>query len=291
MQAYHKSQKAAAIKKSKQSQQKQKQEKLARRNPQRIERQIRELQALESERGLKPHEQKALKELGEELGRVRRAREALGVQDDGVKGRGGGGGGGGGGRPRSSGNANMTQIGDGRGRGRGGGRGRGRGDAGEEESDSGASTTSSTAEIPMPQGTPPPIQRQIHALPQKPQMPQAVTVYEAKPVVRDLRKEAAAFVPVAVKRRMVATATSTTAGLGEEKKEKEEEEVLNTRERGAMGVAVGRINAAPEVGEKVGVEEAEVDEEYQRFLGEMEMDAGDEGMAGGEEEVEEEEEE
>ncbi|KAF8429759.1 hypothetical protein EV426DRAFT_703549 [Tirmania nivea] len=256
MQAYHKSQKALQIKKSKQAQQKQKQEKLARRNPLRIARQIEELKSLESERPLKTHEQKVLKELEGELAGVRRAREALGIQGDNegvAKGRGAGGGGG------------VEEE--------------------EEEEEEVAVVvvvvvivlegregemriwSNSVAEIPMPEGSPP---RQIHALPPKPAA-QAVTTYEAKPVVRDLRKEAAAFVPVAVKRRMVATPTPNPSAAAGEGGDREDEDEKGLR----SGMEMGQINAAPEIGKT-----READEEYERFRKEMEMEV-EAGVGGG----------
>ncbi|RPB24414.1 hypothetical protein L211DRAFT_837332 [Terfezia boudieri ATCC MYA-4762] len=162
------------------------------------------------------------------------------------------------------------------GTGRGGGRGRGRrymgGDVNESDSDSSSSIASSVAEIPMPEGSPPPLpppaqrQRQPHALPPKPVAAQAVMTYEAKPVVRDLRKEAAAFVPVAVKRRMVTTQTTAKAEGGEGGKvDKDEDEKVSSV--GVLGM--GHLNAAPEIGKKM-----EVDEEYERFQREMEVENG-----------------
>ncbi|KAF8448580.1 hypothetical protein BGX38DRAFT_1270175 [Terfezia claveryi] len=258
MQAYHKSQKAAQIKKSKQTQQKLQQEKLARRNPLRISRQIEELKSLESERPLRTHEQKVLKELEGELGRVRKAREALGIKDDGFEG---------GARGRGGGGASSA---------RGGVGGRGRrymgGDVNESDSDSSSSIASSVAEIPMPEGTPPPLppstqrQRQPHALPPKPAAVQAVMTYEAKPMVRDLRKEAAAFVPVAVKRRMVTTQTTAGEEGGKVGKvDGDEDEKVSS----LGGLGMGQINAAPEIGKKI-----EVDVEYERFQREMEVENG-----------------
>ena len=60
-------------------------------------------------------------------------------------------------------------------------------------------------------------ERQIHTLPQKMEpvkvvpVPTSQAVYESKPVLRDLRREAAAFVPVAVK----AAAVARKRGVGE----------------------------------------------------------------------------
>ena len=74
-------------------------------------------------------------------------------------------------------------------------------------------TDPDVGDIPMPGDTPPPIprrrredgERQIHALlPEKVVESSSVpsqAVYESKPVLRDLRKEATAFVPAAVRKR------------------------------------------------------------------------------------------
>ncbi|KAI4128256.1 MAG: hypothetical protein LQ338_002833 [Usnochroma carphineum] len=217
--AHLKSQKAQAIRRSKLAVSAQRNERLAQRNPSLLERQIADLQSLAQSSptgGLNAREKKQLEELERQLSQVRRAREKVGVKDEDGKGKGGG-----------------------AGRGSGAGRGvlgkRGRGDEGrrrwgEEETSSGSETDESVRRIPMPRDTPPPIppryrhgggrgdhdrsgkrnanleplgegrERQVHALPTK---PEARTTYEAKPVVRDLRKEAVkAFMPAVVARKV-----------------------------------------------------------------------------------------
>lgn len=122
----------------------------------------------------------------------------------------------------------------------------------------------------MPEGTPPPLHhqkslvesqkgpRQPHELPSKPVAPVVQTTYESAPILRDLRKEAAAFVPAAVKRNI------------EAQKAKEEraaeyantEESANQNEDGNMTTTrsfTKKINAAPDV-----------DDEFTRFQAEME---------------------
>lgn len=122
----------------------------------------------------------------------------------------------------------------------------------------------------MPEGTPPPLHnqkppvesqkgpRQPHELPSKPAAPVVQTTYESAPVLRDLRKEATAFVPAIVKRNI------------EAQKAKEEraaeyasaEERVNQNEDGNMATArplAKKINAAPDV-----------DDEFTRFQAEME---------------------
>ena len=105
MQAWHKEQKAKAIKKGKASVQKERTEKLARRNPDRLQRQVDELkEAIEAGQNT-AHNKKTLAELERDLAGVRKARKALGIEDkepvqkrkrddDGGSRAGGGGGGG-----------------------------------------------------------------------------------------------------------------------------------------------------------------------------------------------------
>jgi hypothetical protein len=83
-------------------------------------------------------------------------------------------------------------------------------------------------------------------------------------VLRDLRKEAAAFVPVAVKRKLEAQ----KAQLKSEEEEVASEAAAATTEQGATGLEfVTKVNAAPDVN---------VDEEMKRFNVEMEDVADDE---------------
>ncbi|KAF8471298.1 hypothetical protein BDZ91DRAFT_520796 [Kalaharituber pfeilii] len=251
MQAYHKSLKARSIKKGKAVLAKSRQEKLARRNPARIARQVEELKAHAATLPggeLRGHDKKVLEELERELEQVRRARKALGVEDE----------------ERKGGKGKDVPSRDG-GSQRGGGTGsnrvrveKRRWDGNESDS----STASSVREIPMPSGTPPPLPppppRAPHALPPKPEAPkvEAVTTYEAKPVVRDLRKEAAAFVPAAVLRRRAlgGGGSGGAEGLGE----------------GEMAGSASREGSVVAGGDGKG--EEMVEEEYERFKREMGMD-------------------
>ncbi|KAI9838934.1 MAG: hypothetical protein M1819_004142 [Sarea resinae] len=227
-QAQRKLEKQKALKKGKAEAQSRRNEKLARRNPERLQRQIDDLRAAEASGvPLSTRDKQVLEELERDVRAVRKAREALGEKAPQFSGgRGGGGGGGGGGQQR----------GGREGRGRGGsalGKRRRRDD--EDGASSGSETDEDVRRIPMPRDTPPPLPPQPrrgaahaqnananltplgegregrggphhrdtpHVLPPKP-VPVAQTVYEAKPVVRDLRKEAVSkFVPAVVARKL-----------------------------------------------------------------------------------------
>lgn len=119
----------------------------------------------------------------------------------------------------------------------------------------------------MPEGTPPPLPRQQpppelqkgprqpHELPSKPAAPVVQTTYESAPILRDLRKEAAAFVPTAVKRKI------------EAQKAKEERETEETSVEGGAGqnesaaqTLAKRVNAAPDVDDELTRFQAEIEE-------------------------------
>ena len=98
MQAWHKKEKQKQIKKGKAEKQKQRTEKLARRNPDRIQKQIDELKAAGGGDGgmMSMADKKLLAELERDLAAVRKAREvmrekALDTKKGGVAGGGGGG--------------------------------------------------------------------------------------------------------------------------------------------------------------------------------------------------------
>lgn len=247
-------------------------ERLARRNPDRLQRQIDDLKAVEESGGkLASRDKKVLEELERDIGRVRKARETVGVPERDSRGPGRG--------DRGS--------GDGRGRGgRGATLGKRRRDGGYgHESGSGSGSGSETDEsvrrIPMPRDTPPPIpfpnrhrqngrrpenanleplgegrgggEREPHALPPRPVV-QAQTVYEAKPAVRDLRKEAVSrFVPTVVARKLEAKRGQGRL-LEPEELEALEREGYGGRERvGENGnVASMIVEAAPRVGSSQG---------------------------------------
>ena len=200
--------------------------------------------------------------------------------------------------------------GDGRG-GRGGYGGLGKRHRGEEES-SGGETDESVRKIPWPRDTPPPIPRQrrddrsrlstnansepLGAEPRLqnrdgaeaklpdttlPAKPAPKTMYESKPVVRDLRKEATArFVPNAVKRKIDAT-----KGVGGKLLEEEEVEKLEKE-----GYGVDRKLWGDGVGGRGLVVDAErerrrLEEEEERFRREMEMVEADGKKGDGPKEV------
>lgn len=213
-QAQRKLEKQKAVKKGKAEVQARRNEKLARRNPERIQRQINDLKEIEeSGEPLKQREKQTLETLENELRAVKKAREALGDK--------------------------APQFGSGgAGRGQQSNRGRGDGVLGkrrrdgqnrwQQESD-GSETDESVRRIPMPRDKSPPIprqylqprrgtnanneplgegrgggERQPQELPEKPSTPtpapEPKTVYEAAPAIRDLRQEAVnKFIPAAVR--------------------------------------------------------------------------------------------
>ncbi|KAH8811486.1 WW domain binding protein 11-domain-containing protein [Xylogone sp. PMI_703] len=211
-QAQRKAEKARAIKKGKAEAQARRNEKLARRNPDRLQKQIEDLKAIESSGGkLTSHEKIVLEGLEKEIKEVRKARESLGDA--------------------------APRFGSGRGGFSGSRGGRGGGVLGkrrrDEEDSSDSDIPDDVKEIPMPRDTPPPIPKEIldqwyqkrrerngytsrrdggqgenanmTPLGQRPDAPKVEpkTVYEAKPIIRNLRKEAvSAFVPAAVRMKM-----------------------------------------------------------------------------------------
>ncbi|CUS13871.1 unnamed protein product [Tuber aestivum] len=255
MQAWHKKEKAKQVKKGKAEKQKLRTEKLARRNPNRIQKQIDELTAIEESGGqMSSGDRKLLEELQRDLSAVKKAKQALGEkvpeQRAGAK--------------RSAGDMEKDEK-----------RAprppqqyhphhrRGEGCPDESDSDSGESTSSSVRDIPMPPGTPPPLQtkawprgpRTVHELPEKPVTAPVRTTYSAAPILRDLRKEAAVFVPAAVERKMLVEKATGGEEDGEKEEEEEEEE----------GFMRKKINAAPDV-----------DVEFSKFQAEMEEVADEE---------------
>ncbi|KAB8075656.1 WW domain binding protein 11-domain-containing protein [Aspergillus leporis] len=200
VQAQRKLDKQKNLKKAKSEAQARQNEKLARRNPERIQRQINDLkEAEESGQKLRPREKEVLEALERDLRAVQKAREALGDK-----------------APKFESSQSR--------RGGFGGRGRGDGVLGKRRRDNrehfgqdseSSETDEEVRRIPMPRDTPPPIPRQYqkkreedanagprgpHALPTKPPVVESRTVYEAKPEIKDLRQEAIRkFVPAAVR--------------------------------------------------------------------------------------------
>jgi hypothetical protein len=218
-QQQRKLEKAKALKKGRAEVQARRNEKLARRNPERLQRQVDDLKALEESGQIKPREKELLEQLQKDVNAIRKAREILGDKapqfrtaratssrppglegaygagDDGVLGK----------RGRDSERKHSWH--------------------GNGYQSSGSETEESVRHIPMPKDTPPPIplqarrnrerhgtnanaeplggERLPHALPEKPALvPQVKTTYESAPQVRDLQKEAVArFVPNVVRKK------------------------------------------------------------------------------------------
>ncbi|KAF3765007.1 hypothetical protein M406DRAFT_278706 [Cryphonectria parasitica EP155] len=218
VQAQRKADKAKAIKKGKADVAAKRNERLAKRNPERIQKQVDDLKAIATGGGkLTRHEEQLLEGLGKELKAVQKAREALGdaapqFRRDG---------------PPRDGNNDRGVL------------GKRRRDFNDAQSSSDSDVPEDVKAIPMPRDTPPPIpkefmdkwwakrraKRNTNANTEplgrdrgiggeggndnersmtKPPAPvvESKTVYEAKPMVRDLRKEAAAFVPTVVRQKL-----------------------------------------------------------------------------------------
>ncbi|KJJ35873.1 hypothetical protein AFLA70_113g002550 [Aspergillus flavus AF70] len=200
VQAQRKADKQKSLKKAKSEAQARQNEKLARRNPERIQRQIDDLKAVEeSGQKLRPRDKEVLEALERDLRAVQKAREALGDK-----------------APKFDNHQSRRGGFGGRGRGDGVLGKRRRDDRGHFGKDSESSETDEEVRrIPMPRDTPPPIPRQYqkkregdadtgprgpHGLPAKPPVVESRTVYEAKPEIKDLRQEAVKkFVPAAVR--------------------------------------------------------------------------------------------
>ncbi len=209
-------------------------EKLAQRNPERIQKQIDDLKQITTAGGkLTKHEESILEGLERDLKTVNKAREALGDRAPTFS-RGGG--------PRQ----------DGRGGAVLGKRRRDRDDDSSGDSD----VPHDVKNIPMPRDTPPPIPKEVldkwyakrranrnandTPLGQRDGQPsrqeertpapvESKTVYEAKPIVRDLRKEAAsAFMPAAVRAKLQKSSGQGGLMEPEEADRLEEEGYLQT---------------------------------------------------------------
>ncbi|KAI9813541.1 MAG: hypothetical protein M1832_006272 [Thelocarpon impressellum] len=288
-QAQRKLEKQKAVKKGKAEQAARRTEKLARRNPERLQRQVDELKGAEaSGKQLNNRDKKVLEELERDLKAVRKARDNLGDKAPQFRsGRGGAEHTG-----QRGGRAGSSLLGK-----------RRREDDGGPDVESDSSTTSSVRNIPMPRDTPPPIppeflrprrdgrgnpnleplpegsQRMPHALPSKPSatptpQQQAQTIYSAAPQVRDLRKEAvSAFVPAAVRQKLEAK-----KGLG---RLLEPEELEKLEREGYGGVGSGATasekvvrDAAPAVGgDNIDSERLRLEEErFERELRNVTME-------------------
>ena len=203
-QQQRKLEKAKALKKGKAEVQARRNEKLARRNPERLQRQVDDLKALEESGQIKSREKQILQELERDVNAIRKARETLGDKAPHFKSNR---------RPQDENDRRDSGV-----------LGKRRWDGArkpynQDGASSGSETDESVRRIPMPRDTPPPIPQQnrrnnrhgtnanseplgnhdrgLHALPGKPAfVPEAKTTYESAPQVRDLKREAVSrFVP------------------------------------------------------------------------------------------------
>ncbi|OAQ68607.1 WW domain binding protein [Pochonia chlamydosporia 170] len=204
VQAQRKADKAKAVKKGRAEAQERRNEKFARKNPDRIQKQIDDLKKIAAGGGkLSQHEEQLLEGLEKEIKLIRKARENLGERAPSFN--------------------------------RGGRRDGDSGVLGKRRRNSAGSSTDEDVsdevrKIPMPRDTPPPIPKEVldqwyakrrarrnpnadamradaenkEKTPKTEAPPAPVqTVYEAKPVLRDLRQEAvSAFVPAAVQKKL-----------------------------------------------------------------------------------------
>jgi hypothetical protein len=249
-----KAEKQKQIRKQKANLQTQRNEKLARRNPNRIQRDIDSLKELDESGAIRPHERQRLQELEKDLAAVNKARAALGDKAPVFK-------------PERQYNNDKED----RGRGadqrdrRAGILGKRTRDGQRKDSDS-SDTDDDVKRIPMPRDTPPPIPRrhlqqhsqdnnlQDDAAPAEPKKP--TIVYEAAPQVRDLRKEATKFMPASVAQKM-----KLAKGEG---RLLEPEEFDRLREEGYMKDKSKQ--AAAQGAEKTPVAKTAEDEELDAFL-------------------------
>nr|POE79683.1 protein saf1 [Quercus suber] len=266
-QAQRKADKQKEIAKSRKQQQSQRNEKLARRNPERLQRQIDELKELEGRNALRPKDKETLSQLERDLKGIRRAREALGdaapkFASHGQKdGRDNG--------ARQEQMERRQQLGK---------RSRDNGhDDGESDTDP------EVRGIPMPRDTPPPIPRQPfrdpqigpdgqrvpHGLPAKPvAAAPAQTVYSSAPQLRDLKKEAVRFMP-----SVVAQQKNRVKGQG---RLLEPEEVDRLEKAGYMDAKNASEEASREsrhaqiaANLEAQGEDADLDEEMRKFENEL----------------------
>ncbi|XXH02345.1 hypothetical protein Hte_008718 [Hypoxylon texense] len=268
VQAQRKADKAKALKKGKAEAAARRNEKLAKRNPERIQKQIDDLKQITSSGGkLTKHEESVLEGLERDLKSVVKAREALGDKAPSF-GRGGG--------PRGDGGGVL-------------GKRRRGGDGASSDDDD---VPEDVKSIPMPRDTPPPIPKEVldawyakrraarnandtplgsnrgrnqddHNNNNNDKQPppsapvEAKTVYEAKPVVRDLRKEAvSAFVPTAVRMKM--EKSKGQGGLMEPEEADRLEREGYLKSTPGVDDASGSTTAGPQ---KVSMEEVDEDDQ------------------------------
>lgn len=207
--------KAKALKKGKAELQARRNEKLARRNPDRLQRQVDDLKALEEAGSIRPREKQILEGLEKDLRAVKKAREALGEKAPQYGSKSGQG--------RREGGDERDKDGT-LGKRTWNGERKQHWDKGQEQS-SGSETDESVRRIPLPEDTPPPIpqrrkynhgtsanaeplagnragERQPNGVVPSQIDVQPQTTYESAPQIRDLRKEAIGrFVPNIVRKK------------------------------------------------------------------------------------------
>ncbi|KAH7304971.1 WW domain binding protein 11-domain-containing protein [Stachybotrys elegans] len=263
VQAQRKADKARAIKKGKADLQDRRNEKLALKNPDRIQKQIDDLKAITTSGGkLTRHEEQTLDGLEKELKAVKRARESLGDK-------------------APSFGRSWNRDHDGRG-GVLGKRRRGSHDGSSSDED----VPEDVRKIPMPRDTPPPIPKDVmdkwyakrrarreaenaakrerdgeESVPQnKAPAVESKTVYEAKPIMRNLRQEAvSAFVPTAVQMKL--NKGQGAGGLLEPEEADQLEQEGYLRLSTTTTQSQSRPQTQGESSRKVTVEEADDEEE------------------------------
>lgn len=220
-------------------------EKLAKRNPERLQKQIDDLKQITSSGGkLTKHEESVLESLERDLKQVKKARDTLGDKAP-TFGRGG---------PRAPGQGVLGK------------RRRDHEDASSDDDDVPADVKS----IPMPRDTPPPIPKEMmdqwyakrrarrananetplgdgkgsrreREAPVQAAPVEVKTVYEAKPMIRDLKKEAvSAFVPTAVRMKMDRGKGQGGLMEPEEADRLEREGYLRTADESGASASAGR---------------------------------------------------
>jgi hypothetical protein len=276
-QAAHKAEKARALKKGKAQVQAQRQERLAKRNPERLQREIEDLKARGESGDLRPHDRQRLGQLEKDAAAVKKAREALGNKAPQFAG----------GEARRDGGDRRGSRGGSRGGGVLGKRRRGGGRSGGESS---SDTDEDARHIPMPKDTPPPIPRRQGHRPNnnandtplgEPRLPHALppklvakTVYESAPQIRDLRKEATSkFIPTAVQSKLKLARGGVKGRL------LEPEELDKLEKEGYAGGEKAATAEIPEREHKLVDQEVQgaggdlddMEAEFERELGEVEM--------------------
>ena len=272
------------IAKSKKQLQNQRNEKLARRNPDRLQKQIDELKELEQRGSLRQKDKDTLQQLERDLKGVKRARDALGDAAPKFASR----------DRTHDGSSNARQEQAQRRQQHQQHLGKRRRD--EEDAHS-SDTDPEVRDIPMPRDTPPPIPRQQrerfkdpqigpdgkripHALPTKPgaAATSSKTVYSAAPQIRDLKKEAVKFMP-----SVVAAQKKRVQGEG---KLLEPEEIDRLEKAGYYAAQKAAEEASNEttfkeaeaVARAIEREDVDLDEETRRFEEELANMEAEESM-------------